>query len=87
MRRLYIIVLLIFAAIISEAQTDTITMEEILIVSKQDLKKSNIDGKTIELENPHDGGVMFKNQLGFGIEKKGNYGMEPILRGFKFAQL
>ncbi|PLX12957.1 MAG: hypothetical protein C0598_04840 [Marinilabiliales bacterium] len=87
MRRLYIIVLLIFAAIISEAQTDTITMEEILIVSKQNLKNTNIDGKTIELENPHDGGAMFKNQLGFGIEKKGNYGMEPVLRGFKFGQL
>jgi iron complex outermembrane receptor protein len=71
------------------AQTDTITMEEILITAKakQNLTSTNINGKVLQMENPHDGGAMFKNQVGFGIEKRGNYGMEPVLRGFKYSQL
>ena len=72
------------------AQTDTtIYMEEILVKAKvdQSINKTNINGKVLEIENPHDGGAMFKNQIGFGIEKRGNYGMEPVLRGFKYSQL
>jgi iron complex outermembrane receptor protein len=72
------------------AQTDTtIYMEEILVTARSDqnINNNNINGKVLEIENPHDGGAMFKNQVGFGIEKRGNYGMEPVLRGFKYSQL
>lgn len=75
---------------IGYAQTDTtIYMEEILVTAKadQNINKTNINGKVLEIENPHDGGAMFKNQVGFGVEKRGNYGMEPVLRGFKYSQL
>ncbi len=70
-------------------QADTVYMDEILISAKRsdDIIKTNINGKVLEIENPHDGGAMFRNQVGFGIEKRGNYGMEPILRGFKYGQL
>jgi len=71
------------------SQADTITMEEILVTANasNNLSRTNINGKVLELENPNDGGAMFKNQIGFSIEKRGNYGMEPVLRGFKYSQL
>ncbi len=85
---------IVFLAIllVSTAQTqttDTITMDEILVTAKasKHLNKSNINGQVIKIENPHDGGAMFKNQVGFSIEKRGNYGMEPVFRGFKYSQL
>lgn len=71
------------------SQTDTITINEILITANRsdNIVKTNIYGTVLDIENPHDGGAMFKNQVGFSIEKKGNYGMEPVLRGFKYSQL
>jgi iron complex outermembrane receptor protein len=71
------------------SQADTVYIEEILVSAKRsdDVIKTNINGKVLEIENPHDGGAMFKNQIGFSVEKRGNYGMEPVLRGFKYSQL
>ncbi len=72
------------------AQIDTtIYIEEILVTAKtnHNINKTNINGKVLEIENPHDGGAMLKNQVGFAVEKRGNYGMEPVLRGFKYSQL
>ncbi len=76
-------------ATVSYAQSDTLVLEEILVIAKNplNLTKSNIAGRVIQVENPHDGGAMFINQAGFGVEKRGNYGMEPVLRGFKYSQL
>ncbi len=80
---------LLFVNNIQAQTTDTITMDEILVTAKSSkhIIKSNINGKVLQIENPHDGGAMFKNQVGFSIEKRGNYGMEPVLRGFKYSQL
>lgn len=80
---------LLAMATLSFAQSDTLVLEEILITaqSPHTLYKSNIQGRTIQIENPHDGGAMFLNQAGFGVEKRGNYGMEPVLRGFKYSQI
>lgn len=80
---------LLAMATLGFAQSDTLVLEEILITAKSplNLTKSNIEGRTIQVENPHDGGAMFINQAGFGVEKRGNYGMEPVLRGFKYSQL
>lgn len=74
---------------VSLAQSDTLVLEEILVTAKSasSLSKTNINGTTLQFENPHDGGAMFINQAGFGVEKRGNYGMEPVLRGFKYSQL
>jgi iron complex outermembrane receptor protein len=76
-------------ATVSHAQTDTLVLEEILVSAKSplNLTQTKIAGRTIQIENPHDGGAMFINQAGFGVEKRGNYGMEPVLRGFKYSQL
>jgi iron complex outermembrane receptor protein len=93
MKRFIGFILLFIALLFSSSvysQTDTtILIEEILITAKADqsINKTNINGKVIEIENPHDGGAMFRNQVGFSIEKRGNYGMEPVLRGFKYSQL
>ena len=75
--------------VMAQMSADTLNLDEILITAhqKESINQSNINGKVIELQNPHDGGEIFKNQPGFSILKKGNYGMEPVLRGFKFGQL
>ena len=75
---------------VSTAQVqDTLNIEEILITAKRsdDIITTNISGQLIQLENPTETGAIFKNQVGFGVEKRGNYGMEPVLRGFKYDQL
>ncbi len=69
--------------------SDTLNLEEILITGNKTkaINSKDINGKILELQNPHDGGEIFINQPGFGILKKGNYAMEPVLRGFKYEQL
>jgi iron complex outermembrane receptor protein len=68
---------------------DTLNLEEILItgVKTKIINRKDINGKVLEMQTPHDGGEIFINQPGFGILKKGNYAMEPVLRGFKYDQL
>ncbi len=69
--------------------SDTLNLDEILITGNKakEINRKDINGKVLELQNPHDGGEIFINQPGFGVLKKGNYGMEPVLRGFKYEQL
>ncbi len=69
--------------------SDTLNLEEILITGNKakEINRKDINGKILELQNIHDGGEIFINQPGFGVLKKGNYGMEPVLRGFKYEQL
>ena len=71
------------------AQTDTLYLEEILVTEQRTdkLLKTNISAESIKLQNVHDVGEMFKTQPGFGVAKRGNYAMEPVLRGFKYEQL
>ncbi len=68
---------------------DTLNIEEILVVGKKvnGNMKTPLTGENIHLMNPHDGGEIFKFTPGFSILKKGNYAMEPVLRGYKFEQL
>ena len=68
---------------------DTLNIEEILITGKKTAAnlKSSVNGENIHLVNPHDGGEIFKYTPGFSILKKGNYAMEPVLRGYKFEQV
>jgi iron complex outermembrane receptor protein len=69
--------------------SDTLNLDEILITGNKakEINRKDINGTVLELQNPHDGGEIFINQPGFGVLKKGNYGMEPVLRGFKYEQL
>jgi len=89
--RLFIFLSFLQFTQIAKAQmsADTLYLDEILITGHQTkaISKSIINAKIIEIQNPHDGGEIFKNQAGFSILKKGNYGMEPVLRGFKFERL
>lgn len=70
-------------------QMDTIHLEEILVTARasKDIIQSNISGESIELSGAHDVGEIFLNQSGFGVIKRGNYAMEPVLRGYKYEQL
>ena len=83
-----IIVLLLVSGSIY-AQMDTIHLEEILVTARasKDIIQSNISGESIELGGVHDVGEIFLNQSGFGVIKRGNYAMEPVLRGYKYEQL
>ena len=69
--------------------SDTLNLDEILIKGNKAkaISRKDINGKILALQNPHDGGEIFINQPGFGVLKKGNYAMEPVLRGFKYGQL
>lgn len=72
-----------------EAQQDTIYMDEIIIVGKQpnNLLRSQIIAESWKLKNIHDVGEIFNAQPGFGVIKRGNYAMEPVLRGYKEDQV
>lgn len=92
MKSKYIII--VFVALMpyfsrGQMSTDTLNIEEILIVGNKtnDNFQTPVTGESIQLLNPHDGGEIFKYTPGFSILKKGNYAMEPILRGYKFEQL
>jgi iron complex outermembrane recepter protein len=85
-----IIIATLFAALTMMASPqDTVYLEEILIKSQRQAGtvSTNISGNVLTIENPYDVGGIFINQAGFGVEKRGNYGMEPVLRGFKYSQL
>jgi iron complex outermembrane receptor protein len=94
MNKKYISILLVsyFANLFSTgliSQTDTVYIEEILVEAKQtdNLYRTNIQAQSLELKNKHDVGEIFSSEAGFGVIKRGNYAMEPVLRGFKYEQL
>ena len=92
MKNKYIMLLLVaFVPLFTRGQmsADTINIEEILIIGEKtnDNFRTPVSGENIQLLNPHDGGEIFKYTPGFSILKKGNYAMEPVLRGYKFEQL
>jgi len=70
-------------------QDTTVYMEEILVEAKKadHILQSNISATSIQLNTPRDAGEIFKDKAGFGVVKRGNYAMEPVLRGFKYEQL
>ena len=89
-KKLYILsVILFFPVVIFSQVTDTLNIEEILITGfkNNDNFSTAVTGENIQITNPHDAGEIFKFSPGFSILKKGNYAMEPVLRGFKFEQL
>lgn len=87
----YILVFLLMFCIVAtgQAQNDTIFLDEILIVAreKDQLLKTNINASALEMKNKHDVGEIFTTIPGFGVVKRGNFAMEPVLRGFKNDQL
>lgn len=84
-----ILIILLFPFIVKAAEPDTLNIEEILIIANKIKNgvETPVYGETIHLLNPHDGGEIFKFTPGFGVIKKGNYAMEPVLRGNKFERL
>lgn len=90
MKYKYILLVMVLLPVMAWAvEPDTLNIEEILITAKK--VKNGVEtpvyGETIHLLNPHDGGEIFKFTPGFSVVKKGNYAMEPVLRGYKFEQL
>jgi len=71
------------------SQIDTIQFDEILITDSKvkHVLQADISGSSIQIESPHDVGEIFKREAGIGIVKRGNYAMEPVIRGFKYEQL
>ena len=92
LKTIYQLGILLFAIAFSHnarAQSDTLYLEEILVTEARadKLLQTNISAESIKLQNVHDVGEMFKTQAGFSIAKRGNYAMEPVLRGFKYDQI
>ncbi len=89
MNKYFLLIILILPIMAFSQISDTLNIEEILITGKytNDNFETPLTGKNIQLVNPHDAGEIFKFTPGFSIIKKGNYAMEPVLRGFKFEQL
>jgi iron complex outermembrane receptor protein len=90
MKKIYLgIFIMIIPFIMFSQEVDTLNIEEILIkgIKTNDNFETPITGDNIKLINPHDGGEIFKYTPGFSILKKGNYAMEPVLRGFKYEQI
>jgi iron complex outermembrane receptor protein len=67
----------------------TINIEAIVIEAQSSttLQKTIINSKSIPIEDIHDVAEIFVNEPGFGIIKRGNYAMEPVMRGYKYEQL
>jgi iron complex outermembrane receptor protein len=88
-KKYFLISLLLISIKVLSQEPDTLTIEEILVTGMKpnDNFETPISGENIQLINPHDGGEIFKYTPGFSILKKGNYAMEPVLRGFKYEQL
>ena len=92
MRKIFTLFILINALLIINinAQTDTtIFVEEIVVTGKpsEHLQKTVINASSFQLNDHHDVGEIFSEQPGFGVIKRGNFAMEPVLRGFKYEQL
>jgi iron complex outermembrane receptor protein len=86
---LLIIILIASSPLLLFSQNDTVYLEEIFVEGRksENILKTNISAQTLPTEQVHDVGEMFENEAGFGIVKRGNYAMEPVLRGFKYSQL
>ncbi len=72
------------------AQTDTVLyIEEIVVKARpsEHIQQTTINSSTLQLDDIHDVGEVFSEQPGFGVIKRGNFAMEPVLRGFKYEQL
>mgnify|MGYP006278743891 CR=1 FL=1 len=87
--RLFFLFALIGASLSGWAQNDTLDIEGIIVKGKKasERMKTTIAAESIETKRANDVGELFQNQAGFGIVKRGNYAMEPVLRGFKYEQL
>ncbi len=64
-------------------------LDEILIKDKNQplLDQSSLTAKEIMRKDPRDIGVIFHDQPGFGVIKRGGYAMDPVFRSFKYEQL
>lgn len=71
------------------SQQDTINIEGIIVTGKkaEGRMRTTIAASSIENQHANDVGELFQNQTGFSVIKRGNYAMEPVLRGFKYEQL
>jgi iron complex outermembrane recepter protein len=92
MKKIFTFILLMIAGTMATitAQTDTtLFIEEIIIKGKSSeyLQKTTINSSSLQLKDIHDVGEIFADQPGFGVIKRGNFAMEPVLRGFKYEQL
>ena len=90
MKNKILFIILMLATGLMQAQTDTtLYIEEIIILARpsEHLQKSTINSTALQLNDIHDVGEVFEDQPGFGVVKRGNFAMEPVLRGFKYEQL
>jgi iron complex outermembrane receptor protein len=80
---------LLALSVAAQVVDTTITIEAIIIEaqSSSTIQKTTINSKAIPIEDIHDVAEIFVNEPGFGIIKRGNYAMEPVMRGYKYEQL
>ncbi len=84
---LFILLLWIIAPV--SAQHDTLLLETIMVKAKRGGRgtKQCVTSSQFTLDAPHDAGEIFKKEAGFAMVKRGNFAVEPVLRGFKYDQL
>lgn len=88
-QKIFRLLLFYLFPVVAFSQVDTVQFDEILIIGNVDdnLLKKELSGTAISIGSPHDVGEIFKREDGIGIVKRGNYAMEPVIRGFKYEQL
>jgi iron complex outermembrane receptor protein len=87
---LLVALLQIIALSVAAQAVDTVINIEAIIIEAQSsntIQKTTINSMAISIEDIHDVAEIFVNQPGFGIIKRGNYAMEPVMRGYKYEQL
>ena len=89
MKNILLFIVLIWIASSISAQTDTLLLETIMVKGKRGGRgtKQCVTSSHFTLDAPHDVGAIFKKEAGFAMVKRGNFAVEPVLRGFKYDQL
>ncbi len=90
--KIYKIILILFLILtmsVGYGQSDTLVLEA-FTVNGTKVKmgtKHCLHAQRFDLDTPHDVGEIFKKEAGFSLVKRGNFAVEPVLRGFKYDQL
>ncbi|MDZ7607681.1 MAG: TonB-dependent receptor [Cyclobacteriaceae bacterium] len=68
----------------------SITMLQEVLVSSDErpvTAQRRIDAESIMESNPKNVGDIFGDKVGFGVQKRGGYAMDPVFRSFRYDQL
>ncbi len=91
MKKYVLLIVAVFVSLNICAQEDSLWTLKLKEVIVEDDNGNNFQSRVlkdvIQRIRPHDIGEVFADQPGFGVIKRGNFAMEPVLRSFKYDQL